>query len=188
MNHIGTQILETERLVLRKVTENDAVDMYNNWASDEDVTKYVTWKAHKNLDETKNLLSGWEKEYQRKDCYRWFICLKDTNELAGTIDVCRKNDDLEMAEIGYCISKKHWNKGIVTEACKEVIKFLFEKVGYNRIQAQHIPENIGSGKVMQKCGMKFEGIIRHGNRLNTGELCDIAQYSILKKEFNKGEL
>lgn len=65
--------------------------------------------------------------------------------------------------------------------------FCHYDVGYNRIQAEHVLANTASGKVMQKCNMKFEGIIRDGNRLNTGNLCDVALYSILKKEFVKGE-
>lgn len=162
--------------------------MYNNWATDFEVTKYVTWKTHKNLEETKKLLSGWEKSYENENCYRWVICIKETNTPIGTIDVVRARDEVETAEIGYCISRNYWGKGITTEACKEVIRFLFEEVKYNRLEAEHAVQNPASGRVMQKCGMTFEGIIRDGNRLNNGEFCDVKKYSILRREFCKEEI
>lgn len=189
MNHIGSAQLETKRLILRKISINDADEMYNNWASNPEVAKYVTWSVHKNVEETKELLAKWEKGYENKNYYKWLITLKDGDIAIGTIDVVRQNDELEMVEIGYCISQEYWGSGITTEAFKKVIQFLFEEVGYNRIQASHAVMNPASGRVMQKCGLKFEGVIRDGNRLNSGKLCDVAMYSILKKEYKKeGEL
>ena len=183
MNHIGTKDLETDRLILRRITVNDAEQMYNNWASNPIVAKYTTWQAHKDVDETKKLLEIWESEYENKECYRWCIVLKDENKPIGTIDVCKSNERLEFAEIGYCIAQDCWGKGIVTEAGKKVIEFLFNEVGYNRIQAKYMPVNIASGKVMQKLGMQYEGIQREAYKDNNGNFCDIAVYSILKREF-----
>lgn len=187
MNHIGTKELETKRIILRRINVNDAQLMYNNWASDIDVSRYVTWNVHKDVNETNELLKVWELEYTNLNCYRWCIVDKESNEPIGTIDVCKSNDSLDMAEIGYCMSKKHWGKGIMTECASRVVKFLFEEVGYKRIQATHALENPASGRVMQKIGMKYEGVIRDGNRLNTGNLCDVAMYSILAREYFKGE-
>ncbi len=85
-------------------------------------------------------------------------------------------------EIGYIISKKEWNKGIMTEALKAVIKYLFDKVNFNRIQLRHMVDNPASGKVMLKCGMKYEGVLRQYGLKNTGERCDTTIYSILKGE------
>lgn len=187
MNHIGTKELETDRILLRRISVDDAEKMYNNWASDPDVSRYVTWPVHKDIDVTKDLLKIWEREYDKPNCYRWCIVLKETNEPIGTIDVVKSEDSYEIAEIGYCISKEYWSKGIMTECAKRVLKFLFEEVGYNRIQATHALENPASGRVMQKIGMQYEGTIRDGNRLNQGKLCDVAMYSILKREYFKEE-
>lgn len=187
MNHIGTKNLETERIILRKIGVKDAQLMYDNWASDNDVSKYVTWCTHKDVNETSELLKNWESEYTKLNCYRWCIVSKENDEPIGTIDVCKSNDNLEMAEIGYCMSKRYWNKGIMTECANRIIQFLFEEVGYKRIQATHALENPASGRVMQKIGMKYEGIIRDGNRLNNGNLCDVAMYSILAREYFKEE-
>ena len=87
MNHKGTVELETERLVLRKFKLEDAKEMFNNWASDEEVTKYLTWEAHKNIKITKSVLSEWVESYSNLDFYQWGIVIKDTNELIGSIGV-----------------------------------------------------------------------------------------------------
>lgn len=183
MNHIGTKELETSRMFLRRISVDDAENMYNNWASDPEVARYVTWPVHKDINVTTELLKVWENEYNNSNCYRWCIVDKVSNKPIGTIDVCRQNDDLEIAEIGYCMAKEYWGKGIMTECANRVLKFLFEEVGYNRIQATYLLANPASGRVMQKIGMQYEGITRDGNRLNTGKLCDVAVYSILKREY-----
>ena len=179
MKHIGTRELETERLLLRKISVNDADAMYNNWASDDIVTKYVTWPTHKSVEDTKGLLTMWEKEYENDNCYRWVIELKTEKKAIGTIDVCRINENDQIAEIGYCISRDYWNQGIVTEAAKKVVEYLLTEANFYRIEAQHHLDNPASGKVMQKVGMKYEGIIR-GARIVKGEHIDVAMYAILK--------
>jgi len=179
MKHIGTKQLETERLILRRISVNDAEAMYNNWASDDIVTKYVTWPKHESVEATRGLLEIWEKEYENDSCYRWAIVLKDENKVIGTIDVVRVNEADETAEIGYCISHEYWSKGIVTEAAKKVVEYLLNEVGFYRVEAQHHLDNPASGKVMQKIGMKYEGVIR-GARIVKGEHIDVAMYAILK--------
>lgn len=179
MKHIGTHELETERLILRKITVNDAEAMYNNWASDDVVARYVTWPPHQSVEETKGLLEMWEKEYENDNCYRWVIELKNEKKAIGTVDVCRIKEDDETAEIGYCISRDYWNSGIVTEAAKSVVAYLLKEVGFYRIEAQHHLNNPASGRVMQKIGMKYEGVVR-GGRLVKGEHVDVAMYAILK--------
>ena len=179
MKHIGTRELETERLLLRKISVNDAEAMYNNWASDDIVTKYVTWPTHQSVEDSKEILKMWESEYEQDNCYRWAIELKEEKKLIGDIDVCRISEVNETAEIGYCISRDYWNRGIVTEAAKKVVEYLLKEAGFYRIEAQHHLDNPASGKVMQKIGMKYEGVIR-GARIVKGEHIDVAMYSILK--------
>lgn len=179
MKHIGTREFETERLLLRKISVNDAEAMYNNWASDDIVTKYVTWPTHQSVEDTKSLLKMWEAEYEIDNCYRWVIELKNEKKAIGTIDVVRIDEGNETAEIGYCISREYWNKGIVTEAAKKVVDYLLKEVGFYRIEAQHHLDNPASGKVMQKVGMKYEGVVR-GGRIVKGEHIDVAMYAILK--------
>lgn len=87
-----------------------------------------------------------------------------------------------MVHIGYCISKKYWNKGITSEAFERIIKFFFEEVKVNRIEAAHNEKNIYSGKVMLKCKLKKEGILRDALKDNSG-ITDSLIYSILRREY-----
>lgn len=186
MKNTGTQRIETNRLILRKITTNDASDMFNNWTSDVEVARYLTWDVHKTIEDTKEIISIWEQELEENGCYRWCIELKDINEVIGTIDVIKLNINIESALIGYCMSRKYWNQGIMTEALIEVEKFLFERVGLNRIEAYFDIRNPASGKVMEKAGMSFEGTKRQGAKDNKGNYCDISMYAILKSDWEKG--
>lgn len=182
MNHIGTKTLETERLILRKFKDEDASDLFNNWANDSNVTKFLTWPTHENLDISKYIIGLWLDEYSNDNVYNWCIELKEDGQAIGSISVVSIDENVEAVEIGYCIGKEYWNKGIVTEAFLSIIKFLFEEVDVKRIVAKHDTNNPASGAVMKKCGLKFEGVNRKAGKNNTG-ICDMAVYSILKEEY-----
>ena len=182
MEHCGTKVLETERLILRRFTIEDAPAMYCNWASDLEVTKYLTWPAHKSIDVTTKILKEWINSYSKKDYYQWAITLKNESVgPIGCIGVVDKNDKVSMAHIGYCIGRKWWKQGITSEALKAVIDFLFDEVKTNRIEARHDPRNPNSELVMQKCGMIYEGTMRASDWNNQG-ICDACYYSILKED------
>lgn len=149
MNNIGTKELKTQRLLLRAVSESDYKDMYE-YTVKEEVAKYVSWSTHKSVEDTKALCKMWAKEYEKGARYNWAIVLN--GKVIGNIDVCKIVD--ENAFLGWQIDSAHWNRGIVTEAAMAVRDFLFGKVGVSGIYASHITENIGSGRVMQKIGMK----------------------------------
>ena len=149
MNNIGTQKIKTERLLLRKIKESDCYDM-NKFMIKEEVAKYVSWTVHKNIDETRELCKMWEEAYQKDHTYRWAIVYQET--AIGVIDVIRLTND--SAFLGWILDSIYWNKGMMTEAATAVRAYLFEQVQVNAIYAAHITENIGSGRVMQKIGMK----------------------------------
>ena len=184
LTHKGTQRIETPRLILRRAVREDANAMFNNWASDPEVTKYLTWPPHASIEVTQNRLEIWLAEYDRSDHYQWMIELKQLGEPIGSISVVRQNERVEEAEIGYCIGRHWWHKGIMSEALAAVIEYLFTEVGMNRVAARHDPNNPHSGGVMRKCGMKYEGTHRACDRNNQG-ICDAAQYSILRSEWQK---
>ena len=184
LTHKGTQTIETSRLILRRAIREDAEPMFRNWASDPDVTKYLTWPTYEKVDTAYQILDLWASEYEKPDYYQWMIVLKELGEPIGSISVVRQNDRVEEAEIGYCIGTRWWHKGIMTEALSAVIEYLFTEVGMNRVAARHDPNNPNSGGVMRKCGMKYEGTNRACDRNNQG-ICDAAQYSILRSEWQK---
>lgn len=184
MEHKGTLLLETDRLILRKFKITDSKDMFKNWASDPNVTKFLSWKAHKNIKDSEKIIDLWISQYEKDDTYNWIIELKDIHEAIGNISIVKLDNINFSCEIGYCISTKYWNKGIMPEAFKVVIEYLFEEVSINRICAKHDTNNIASGKVMQKCGMIYEGTLRE-IEIRDGEFYSLAVYSILKSEWNK---
>jgi ribosomal-protein-alanine N-acetyltransferase len=144
--------LETDRLILRPFEYDDASAMFDNWASDDEVTKYLTWPTHKSIDETKYILDLWIKQYEKPERINFAITLKKTNELIGGIDVVGYIDNDPV--IGYNLARKYWNNGYMSEACKTVINYLFS-LGYETIRIDAAKENIGSNKVIQKCGGIF---------------------------------
>lgn len=173
--------LETERLILRKVTKEDIEDMYL-YGSDEEVSKYVTWNTHETIADTKGFVEFVLNKYENKQVSPWGIEYKENGKFIGTIDFVWWQPDHKIAEIGYVISKDYWGKGLTTEVAKELVKFGFEEMDLVRVQARCDVENIASARVMEKAGMTLEGIIRKGIFVK-GEHRDLKMYSILKEEF-----
>lgn len=103
-----------------------------------------------------------------------------TNELVGCIGADIKKDDAR-AEIGYWIGIPFWNRGYCTEAAKAVVDFLFDTLGMNRIQARHLTRNPASGRVMEKLGMRREGVNRQAIK-KWGRFEDIGVYAILAED------
>lgn len=180
LNHKGTQAIETNRLILRKAQLEDAEAMFRNWSNDPEVTKYLTWPVHGNVEVTKTLLASWVASYEKDDYYQWMIVLKETGEPIGSI-CAGSMGRAESAHIGYCIGKAWWHQGIMSETLKAVMDFLFDEIGYHRVEALHDPNNPHSGNVMKKCGMKYEGTLRQADRNNQG-ICDACYYGLLKDE------
>lgn len=182
MKNCGTQRIETDRLILRRYKIEDADAMYKNWASDSEVTKFLTWQPHPSVDVSRSIIEGWLKKYSDEKYYQWAIVLKDNgNEPIGGISVVHMNEDISMVHIGYCLGRAWWRRGIMSEALKAVTDFMFDTVEVNRVEARHDPRNPNSGKVMQKCGMKYEGTLRSADRNNQG-ICDACYYALLRSE------
>ena len=184
MKKTGTQTIETERLVLRRFVMEDAPDMYRNWASDPEVTRYLTWPAHTGPEITSMILKEWIPQYEQGDFFNWAIIYKENSETIGNISVVKVQESIDAADIGYCLGRAYWGRGIMPEALKAVIDWLIEEAGMNRVAATHDRNNPKSGKVMQKSGMQYEGVLRQAGRNNQG-ICDEVWYSILRSEWEK---
>lgn len=168
--------LETKRLILRKFKLDDAEEMFHSYASDSDVTKYLTWNPHKNIDETIKILNIWIEQYNKPERINYAIVLKETNKLIGGIDVCGYKEGVPV--VGYVLSKKYWNNGYMTEAFKELINYLFS-LGHKKILVDAFVENVGSNKVIKKCGGNFLKVIEEEFpmknvtwKINTYEILD----------------
>jgi len=155
INHRGTASLFTERLILRKFMISDAYDMFNNWASDEEVAKYTLWRINESINETKEFLKDWCMRYDSNQYYHWAIVYEENKQVIGSISISSINNYLKSCNVGYTLGKNYWNIGIATEALKCIINFMINTIGMERIYAYHDINNVASGRVMQKCGMEF---------------------------------
>jgi RimJ/RimL family protein N-acetyltransferase len=155
LTHIGTQPIETDRLLLRRYEIADADDMFRNWVTDPEVSRFWGWKPHENIEETRSKLQGWINDYAKADNYHWVIVVKELTEAIGYIYLNEIDNEERSASIHYLVSRRFWNQGIVTEACRAVLSFCFNEVGITRIHTNHHVDNPASGRVMQKSGMRY---------------------------------
>ena len=146
--------IETKRLILRKLVKKDARMIFECWANDEEVTKYLTWHPHENIKVTEKILAGWLEEYEKEGCYRYGIELKEENKLIGMIDVVEYDGDIP--EIGYALGKAYWNKGYMSEAL-EAFLALLKKDGHKKIYIEADENNKASNAIIKKNGFKFLG-------------------------------
>lgn len=176
IKHIGTNSIETMRLILRKFRPDDTFHMYKNWASDKETLKYLPWGPHSDVNVTHRRILSWVENYKQTNVYNWAIYLKSDNQVIGSISVEITNDKDRSCEIGYCIGKSYWGREIVLEALRAIMHYLSSEVGYKKIIAKHDVLNTASGRVMQKAGMKYEKTIRDVGRRRDGSLYDVAMY------------
>ena len=185
LNHKGTKTIETDRLILRPFAMDDAPAMYRNWASDDAVTKHLTWPTHADVEVTRMVLADWIAGYAGDKFYQWAIVLKENGpEPIGSISAVHIHEEIDGAVMGYCMGRTHWGKGIMTEALTALIDFFFTEVGVNRIEADHDPNNPASGRVMEKSGMTYEGTMRQAGRSNQG-IIDVSRWAILRQDWEE---
>lgn len=173
-------IIETERLVLRPVTLDDAEVMFE-YASNQENTRY-TFPTNQSLEETKNNIAQF---YLANPLGRWGIELKSNGEFIGTIDLHKLDAVIKKAAIGYIINQKYWNQGLTTEANRAVIEVAFEKIGMNKLDAFHDKDNPASGKVMEKSGMRFshEEPYARMDKNESGRIVTDIHYVLTKEDY-----
>jgi len=174
-------VLNTDRLVLRRMSKRDASDMYEYSHLDK-VTEYLLWHSHGDLDHTKRYLSLLEKDYRMGNFYDWGVTLKDTGKLIGTCGFTSIDTQNLCGEVGYVFNPDFWGMGLASEAVSRVMEYGFAELRLHRIEAKYIIGNDKSRAVMERCGMSFEGV-RRSSMLVKGSFRDIGVCSILSSEF-----
>lgn len=180
--------LETNRLLLRPIKLTDAEDMYE-YGSVEGLGTMAGWTKHEDINKTKKIIELMIAKYLSNDllCV-WAIVLKENNKMIGTIEIHSYDEKSQKAELGFTINNKYWGMGLTFEASKKIIEYGFEVVHLIRLAVEHFDFNKQSKRVIEKCGFKFEGILRDSRILPDGRLVSQYVYSILKDEYFKKEL
>ncbi|WKA54665.1 GNAT family N-acetyltransferase [Planococcus shixiaomingii] len=177
-------VLETERLILRKLTLADAEDMFE-YASEPMVSRFVPWEVHKSVEDTKAFLAFLTESYGKKRKLTWAIELKSEGKMIGTIDFINWLPKRHKAELAYILSHNYWGSGLILEAAKSLLDYGFQKMELNKVEAPIMLDNFQSQRVVEKLGMQREGVARQHMIIN-GEFVDLAMYSILKREYVSG--
>ena len=177
--------LETADLIIRRPVMKDAKDIFR-YASDPEVARYVLWEPHRSLSETKSFVRYLRSRIRAGYPSSWVVTLRETGAVIGTIGFIWYSEENRSAELGYSYSREYWNRGYATQALQAVIDSVFLSIPVNRLEAQHDVRNPASGRVMEKCGLRKEGILR--NRiLNKGEYVDAALYALLRSDWEKAQ-
>lgn len=175
--------LRTKRLVLRKMRLSDAADLHE-YASDPVVSRYMVWKAHKDMACTKGFLKYVLKTYRKGSPESWAVTLRSSGKMIGTCGFYKIDPVHATGEIAYAMSRDYWGQGLMTEAVKAVLNFGFTKLKLNRIAANAMPANAGSERVMRKNGMKYEGTLRE-YLFAKGRFVNVRVFSILRREWRR---
>jgi len=189
VTHKGTVTLETERLIFRRFIKEDLEPIFRNCWSDPDVWKWTNYEPMNSINDVLTLnnifTDYWFAKYEQSDFYNWAIQLKSSGEVIGRIRGGIPNDHINrinQIELAWELGQNWWNQGLMTEAVKRVVDFFFNEIGFDRIYTAHAHKNPASGKVMQKCGMIYEGTMRQALNKNNG-LQDKVNYAILADDY-----
>jgi ribosomal-protein-alanine N-acetyltransferase len=169
-------ILIGERIVLRKFRKEDNQAVYE-YGSDEETMKYLAWQGVQSIEEANQSIAT----YYMVTPGVYAIALKDTDVCIGAIDI-RLIEEHDKAHFGYVLNRNYWKHGYMSEALSLVLEHCFKDIGLQRVESTHYKENIGSGRVMQKCGMQYEGLGRREVKIK-GKYQDVVYYGILKEDF-----
>ena len=178
-HHRGTNPIHTKNLLLRRFEAGDAEAMFQNWAGDPEITEYLEWPRHANVEVTRNVLEVWTKKYRDPTFYQWAIVHQDSKELIGSISVI--HSEYQAFEVGFCLTKRYWHQGLAKEALRAMLGYFFEEVGIRRVFGKHNIANVRAGMVMQACGMRLLKRVPNGGFDQHG-ICDVDVYEIKLEE------
>ncbi len=179
----GNPVLSSQRILLRKLTRADAEDLYD-YARREEVSRYLLWSPHPSLRYTKRYLSTVSRQYKNGLFYDFAVVLKSENRMIGTCGFTSCHEESAVGEVGYVLSPDYRGQGLATEAVLLLLRWGFCNLGMNRIEARYIVGNDASLALMERCGMRREGICRQLMFVK-GTYRDIGVCAILREEFRQ---
>ena len=172
--------LETERLILRKVTEADVEDL-REWFGLDEVYTYWGRPAGKGEKNPELLFIDARPWVKRKPSHAfiWGIVRKDTRRVIGLLEIFDVEND-RMGKVGYRVAPSEWNRGVCTEALRRVIDFIFDETPLDRLETTADVRNTGSNRVLEKCGFRREGTVRHGKM--GVRYCDYHLWGLIRED------
>lgn len=178
------KILETERLILRPWTKDDAQDVFA-YAKNPNVGPHGGWKPHENIEESMKIIDSLFIGQYHSFAIEW----KETKKVIGFVgfEADSKRPEVNCLELGYALSEEYWGLGIMTEAVKVAIGYAFSELKVDFVSVYRNPHNKRSGRVIEKCGFIYEGTLRNANKIYDGTIRDIACFSLTKKEYEAFE-
>ena len=177
MNPNISEPIETDRLILRRPRIGDAQAIYERYANDADVTKYMSWPRHDSIEVTEQVVKLWVKQWQGSSGGAFLITDRSSNEVLGSTGFHLMNP--HVASTGYVLAKSEWGKGYATEALEGIVN-LAKNYGLQRLFADCHYEHSKSARVMEKCGFEYEGRLRNYiefPNLSPGEVTDVLLYA-----------
>lgn len=177
--------LESKRFNLREVKENDYLSLYEIY-SDEDAVKYQQTGTMQTIEQAQKAVQAFLRGFKNRKFIRWCIAEKESDRVIGLITLHDFNISNSHAEIGFMLNKRFWRQNIMGEAANEIIRFAFEIIGLNRIEALIHPDNIASIKLSEKLGFQREGLLNEAAyNLRTDEYEDRLIFGLIKKNKSK---
>lgn len=178
-----TNVIKTQRLTLRPLRMSDARD-FHDYGKDPEVARYVLWDPHTSLRQTRSILRGLMLDSRIDNLHTKAIVINQDQSMVGTIGLVNQDTQNQCAEVGFSLARAQWGQGLMTEALRAYIRYLFEATTINRLEAVHDALNPASGSVMVKAGMRREGLHR-GRIFYKGRYASVVLYAILRKDLEE---
>jgi len=173
--------METERLILRRWEEEDLHDLHR-YAQDREVALNTGWHPHTSMEESEAMLKRFMSHEET-----WAVCLKETGRAVGHIRLTPNPNKgkWRAKSVSYALSRECWGQGLMSEALHAVVRYAFEETDADRLTAFRYPENVRSGRMLEKCGFEYEGTLPGSIRRMDGTSCDAVCYLMTKEEYER---
>ncbi|MGC5323846.1 GNAT family N-acetyltransferase [Brevibacillus sp. SYSU BS000544] len=178
-------VLETNRFILRQLREEDSYNLFSYFSKDE-VTKYYDLESFSEVSQATDLIHTWNSRFQQQQGIRWGITWKEEDRVIGTCGFHNWAKEHYKAEIGYELHPEFWQKGIMTEVITYILSYGFQELGLNRIEAFIDPANISSKKLLEKVGLREEGLLRECF-YEKNRFVDALLFAIVKRDYNESQ-
>lgn len=174
--------LQSERLILRKVVQEDTVAYYHNLGSCAAVARGMLWNPHTDIVESAASIEKTLRRYKEGNCWRWAVTLKESTELIGIVELLRFDETEGSCSFAYMLGESYWGQGYGTELLRTVFHFAFDSLGIQVIRADHFADNPASGRAMEKAGMTCIGSVAE-KYIKNGVPHDAILYELKRKDY-----